>query len=131
MRPHLDQRLEAVRIRRGRFGSDASYGLNGAFAFTGPVGMRLRVIASDGMDPVAQGWEHVSVSCEHSNRCPNWPEMCFVKDLFWDETETVLQFHPARSNYVNHHPTTLHLWRHRSWVIMPFAVPPSILVGPK
>jgi len=27
--------------------------------------------------------EHVSVSLE--KHCPNWQEMYFVKDLFWDE----------------------------------------------
>ena len=54
-------------------------------------------------------WEHVSVSLPH--RCPTWVEMCYVKDLFWLPTETVIQFHPSRLRYVNAHPTCLHLWR--------------------
>jgi hypothetical protein len=54
-------------------------------------------------------WDHVSVST--SNRCPNWDEMCFVKDLFFDEKETVVQFHPKKSEYVNRMPYCLHLWR--------------------
>jgi hypothetical protein len=47
----------------------------------------LRVIASDG-----KGWEHISVSLP--NRCPNWREMCFIKSLFWDEEDVVIQYHP-------------------------------------
>lgn len=54
-------------------------------------------------------WEHVSVSLP--NRCPTWEEMCFIKDLFWDEDETVIQFHPPKKNYVNEHKFCLHLWK--------------------
>jgi hypothetical protein len=64
----------------------------------------LQVIASDG-----QGWKHVSVSLPH--RCPHWREMCFSKDLFWDEEDVGIQSHPAKSEYVNLHDTCLHLWR--------------------
>ncbi|TXH71415.1 MAG: hypothetical protein E6Q83_03625 [Thiothrix sp.] len=53
----------------------------------------LKVIAS-----VEEGWEHVSVSL--GNRCPTW-----------DEEDMVIQFHPAKSEYVNLHPHALHLWR--------------------
>jgi hypothetical protein len=119
--------MEARRIVVGPWASFLNDGANGAFAVMGPTGGWLHIIASDGTDPVAQGWEHVSVSCA-SKRCPNWEEMCWVKDLFWDEEETVIQFHPPRSEYVNHHPTTLHLWRNRTSAI---ATPPAILVGPK
>ncbi len=55
------------------------------------------------------GWEHVSVS--HSHRCPTWEEMCRVKDMFWNEDECVVQYHPPKSEYVNNHPYCLHLWR--------------------
>jgi hypothetical protein len=123
----MSKLVETCRILTGPLGSDPSYGANGAFEIIGPMGAALYVIASDGVDPVTEGWEHVSVSLS-SKRCPNWPEMCFVKDLFWSDEETVIQFHPARSEYVNLHPTTLHLWRHR---LNPIATPPSILVGPK
>lgn len=44
------------------------------------------------------GWEHVSVSLPR--RCPTWDEMCLIKDIFWDEEECVVQFHPPRSQYV-------------------------------
>lgn len=54
-------------------------------------------------------WDHVSVSL--INRCPNWPEMCAIKNLFWDEEECVMQLHPAKSKYINNHPYVLHLWK--------------------
>jgi hypothetical protein len=128
MRKTLDVNMEAARVKLGPWGSLSSDGLNGAFMVMGPKGAELRIIASSGQDPEAGGWEHVSVSCASMHRCPNWPEMCWVKDQFWDEEETVIQFHPPRSEYVNHHPTTLHLWRSRTSAIV---TPPAILVGPK
>jgi hypothetical protein len=68
---------------------------------------KLRIIFSDGM-----GWDHVSVSL--ATRCPTWEEMCWVKDVFFDDHEVVMQLHPAKSNYVNQHPFCLHLWRPQS-----------------
>jgi len=56
-----------------------------------------------------RGWEHVSVS--YPMRCPTWEEMCFIKNIFWDEKETVIQFHPKKTNYVNTHKYCLHLWK--------------------
>lgn len=88
----------------------------------------LRVLASDGegwpYEPPP--WEHVSVSL--ADRCPTWEEMCFVKNLFWEPHEEVVQFHPAKSDYVNFHPHTLHLWKP---VGVKFLMPPSETVGPK
>lgn len=55
------------------------------------------------------GWDHVSVS--YSNRCPTWDEMCQVKDLFFYPEETCVEYHPARSEYVNVMPYCLHIWR--------------------
>lgn len=55
------------------------------------------------------GWDHVSVS--YRNRCLTWEEMCQVKDIFFDEEETVVQYHPKKSEYVNLHPYVLHLWK--------------------
>lgn len=84
----------------------------------------LRIVSSaaEAGDTLADGWEHVSVSTER--RIPNWTEMCFVKNLFWDEEDCVVQFHPPASRYVNRHPYCLHLWRHAS-----FPLPPMYLVG--
>lgn len=67
------------------------------------------LIMSSGSQPDASDWEHVSVSC--ADRCPTWDEMCAVKDLFWTGEETVVQFHPRKSRYKNHHEFCLHLWR--------------------
>lgn len=55
------------------------------------------------------GWEHVSVSLP--KRTPTWAEMCFVKDLFFEEGETVIQLHPPKSQHINIHEFCLHLWR--------------------
>ena len=69
------------------------------------------------------GWEHVSVS--FNRRCPTWAEMCKVKDMFWPEDETVVQYHPKKKNYVNVHEYCLHLWRKKG---VDFEEPPTMLV---
>lgn len=92
------------RIRTGFMGSNDDYGNNGAFMIHAIGDEVLHVIASDG-----GGWEHVSVSAQA--RCPTWEEMCFIKDLFWDAEDTVVQFHPKKSEYVNTHSNCLHLWK--------------------
>lgn len=109
------------RIRTGRLASEDSIGNAGAFAIKLRNSQLVFVIASDAM-----GWEHVSVS--RLDSCPTWDEMCQIKAMFWDEEDCVIQFHPARSDYVNNHPNCLHLWRPTD-VEMP--VPPSIMVGLK
>jgi hypothetical protein len=116
--------LQANRIREGQYGSDESYGLAGAFRLAHPGGALLLVISS-GTD-AESGWEHVSVSAE--KRTPTWDEMCWIKDLFWNEHETVVQYHPPKSEYVNFHPHCLHLWRSMT---MSIPLPPVLLVGPK
>ncbi len=118
---------ECSRILNGPLRSDATMGNNGAF-FLAPkiAGRELWVIASDGM-----GWEHVSVHvANRANKLfmPTWDEMCYVKGLFWDAEDVVMQLHPAASHWVNNHPTTLHLWRPTAQAI---PTPPDILVGIK
>ena len=54
--------------------------------------------------------------------------MCFVKDLFWDEEEMVMQLHPPKSKWINNHPYCLHLWRPTKETI---PAPPQIAVGLK
>jgi hypothetical protein len=124
VRTILPEKLEFGRITSGHFGSPHGSGPFGAFFVQGPQGQELKIIAS-GAHPISEGWEHVSISCP--NRCPNWIEMCFVKDLFWQAEECVIQFHPPKSEYINCHPYCLHLWK------PPFELPlpPSILIGPK
>lgn len=111
--------------------SDAREGNNGAFLVVGPVDIQLLCIASDGRYWKEGGmpgpvWEHVS--CSTPKRAPNWAEMCFVKDLFWDEDDCVVQYHPPKADYVNCHPYCLHLWRPEG-VELPR--PPWQAVGPK
>lgn len=96
MRKTIDPELSQARMRTGYFASDDSFGLQGAYHLHGPCGTDLKVIACDGTDAEARGWEHVSVSVRH--RTPNWTEMCWVKDLFWEDDETVIQFHPRKSD---------------------------------
>ncbi len=94
------------RIKTGQLGSTDDYGNNGAFSVRFKNACAFNVIAADG-----DGWEHVSVSIPGQRRCPPWEEMCRIKDLFWDEGDLVIQYHPPKSDYVNNHPYTLHLWR--------------------
>lgn len=90
-------------------------------------GRILKVMASSGSDEIP--WEHVSVSlADQQTKCPSWDEMCIVKDLFWDAEELVVQYHPPKSQYVNHHSACLHMWRHKTQEI---PIPETYLVGPR
>lgn len=109
---------EQYRMKSGPLASNESFGNNGAFLIPFES-YELMVIASDG-----GGWEHVSVSLP--TRDPSWKQMCFIKDLFWDEDECVVQYHPPRSEYVNEHDHCLHLWKPQNEVL---PVPTSIFVG--
>lgn len=98
----------------GPWNSTAADGNNGAFFIPGPCCRNLKVIASDGSHWAEAGysappWEHVSVSLP--NRTPNWAEMSFIKGLFWNKEDCIIQFHPPESKYVNFHDYCLHLWR--------------------
>lgn len=102
--------------------SEDEDGNNGFFILPASLAKRrpqIAVQASDG-----GGWEHVSVST--ATRCPTWTEMCAIKDMFWDQEDCVIQFHPAKSQYVNMHPYCLHLWRPTEAVL---PIPPAIFVG--
>lgn len=101
----------------------------------------LRCIASDGSDwdklitlgIIAEGtpaWEHVSVSPQPgaADRCPTWEEMCYVRELFWEPEDRVVQYHPPESEYVNNARNCLHLWRP---IGVEFPHPPSLCVGIK
>ena len=122
---HVSAQLEPYRFRRGVWGSNPGDDF-GAFKIPGPEGTDLMIIASPGDVNEDILWEHVSVSTK--TRCPHWREMCFVKDLFWDEEETVMQLHPPKSTWINNHNFCLHLWRPLDSVI---PLPPGIAVGMK
>lgn len=94
---------------------------NGVFVIPMESREKAQVIASD-----AFGWEHVSISFR--DRCPTWEEMCFIKNLFWDAEDLVIQIHPPASEYVNNHPYCLHLFRKVDTNDF-CETPPSILVG--
>ena len=74
------------------------------------------------------GWEHVSVCPYKRSYIPSWNDMCELKDMFFRENETVVQYHPAKSEYVNNMPNCLHLWRPLEAEL---PTPPSIMVGIK
>lgn len=111
---------EKYRLKDGPLRSDESFGNNGVFIIPFENNV-LSVIASDG-----QCWEHVSVSL--GDRVPNWKEMCFIKNLFWNDDECVVQYHPSKDVYINNHNYCLHLWKP---LCEKLPIPPSILVGMK
>lgn len=78
---------------------------NGIFIVS-VCGKSFYVVASTG-----GGWEHVSVSPVKGKNCPTWTQMCAIKDMFFEEEEVVIQYHPAKSQYVNICNNCLHLWR--------------------
>lgn len=115
MRKAFPEIVERGRVLLGHYGScnDDPYG---AFNLIGPCGIMLRVLATDGEGGVLpEVWEHVSVSTER--RPPNWQEMSWIKELFFEDEDCVMQLHPPKSQYINCHPFTLHLWRPRDLTI--------------
>jgi len=121
----ISPELEKGRFNHGAFASPrgAPYGV---FQIQGPCGMMMTIVATPGyVDtdyPGSEDWEHVSVS---GRRIPNWEEMCFVRKLFWEEEDWIVQFHPPKTEYVNNHTRCLHLWRYKG----KFPTPASTLVG--
>jgi hypothetical protein len=95
-----------------------------------PTGADLLVIACDGRlsreeHGDSHAWDHVSVSAH--NRTPNWAEMAFVKSVFWDDGECVMELHVPATEHINYHPHVLHLWMP---LLVPIPRPPGEMVGP-
>jgi hypothetical protein len=92
---------------------------------------KFEIIATDGKECRADlepDWEHVSVKVRDVNgltRLPGWAEMDYLKSLFWEESEVVVQYHINGPNKINLSPHVLHLWRHAT---LPFPTPPQIFV---
>lgn len=116
-------------VEKSRVAGEKNSGPHGAFEMTtGPTGMALRVIASDGRDWNEAGlegepWEHVSVSLRM--RTPTWAELEFVKHAFWKDDETVIQLHVPKAKHINVHRFVLHLWRP---TVSAIPLPPKITV---
>lgn len=110
----IPNNLEAHRVCAGPYAS-RPHDPYGAFdRVPGPCGEKLTFVVSDGLYKSDRygGWEHVSVSIAKIGkaRLPNWLEMSFAKDLFWQAEDCVVQFHPPKSEYVSNY-RVLHLWR--------------------
>ena len=116
------EHLEKYRVINGPMPSERGSGANGIFLIPHRryAKERYQIIASDGM-----GWEHVSVTYYKKNKTPNWDDMCYIKDLFWGEEETVLQYHTPKSTRASNQ-NALHLWRPTGKEV---PMPPTILVG--
>jgi len=121
----MDTKLEKYRVKSGTWKTQEG---DDKGMFFIPVkahelaGAKLQVLSSPFNSET--GWQHVSVSLP--NRCPTWNEMSRIKKMFWGEDETVIQFHPKKSEYVNNHPHCLHLWKK---VGGEHELPPSLLTG--
>ena len=116
--------LEQYRDRKSELSFYGTHGDStcGCFLLPSPIdGAKMAVVASAG-----GGWDHVSAS--RANRCPNWPEMEYVKRLFFKDDETAMQLHVPPGDHINMHPYTLHLWRPQQAEI---PRPPGWMVGPK
>lgn len=83
---------------------------------------KASLIVSDG-----GGWEHASI-VPMRKVTPSWDDMCFLKELIWEDDEAVVQIHPPKDEYVNNVSNCLHLWR---CIDKEMPLPPSIFVGVK
>lgn len=106
--------LEPYRVLEGP-GRSSRLDLFGMFILPLSKGNeQVEILADNG---TTTGWEHVSVKARRKNgknsqtATPHWDIMRLTKELFWEPHETVIQYHPAESDYVNKHPSVLHLWR--------------------
>ena len=70
------------------------------------------------------GWEHLSVSTP--NKIPTWEQMCRMKDIFWNDDEVCIEYHPKKSEYVNNHSYCLHIWKP---IDKEIPTPPTEFVG--
>lgn len=114
------KKIDEIRKTRNLFIEAETFndGMGGHY-YDSVSGKRLNFIFSYQL-----GWEHLSVSMP--SKTPSWDQMCKMKDIFWNDDETCVQFHPKKEDYVNNHPHCLHIWKP---VNEKLPIPPSILVG--
>ena len=75
--------------------------------YTDPVTRKTwKFVFSD--DPT---FEHLSVSSH--NKTPDWDTMCKLKEIFFQDEEECVEFHPKKSEYLNLHEHCLHIWRYK------------------
>jgi len=117
MRKNLPEKYEIRRINHPRYATPDYGDIQGFFAIPFK-NKQLHVMSGCG-----DGWDHVSVSLKH--RCPTWDEMCFIKKIFWEPNETVIQFHPSIDVYKNLHKYCLHLWKPHNEIIL---LPPGDMI---
>ena len=133
MRTEVPKELELARIRKGPLASDESYGLQGYFTlYVGqhPAGFdTIYCIQSSNR----HGWDHVScyaIYFDYENnkraRIMGWMEMEYIRSLFFEDDEWVIQYSPPREKRVNVHPYVLHMWRPHDGEL---ATPPQWMVG--
>lgn len=99
----------------------------GAFMAESPTraGYMLLIMAAPGgvitnnitLKPIETKWDHVSIHASvnltgtERNTTPTWEEMDYVKGLFWDPGDVVMQLHVNDGRKIDIHKYTLHLWR--------------------
>lgn len=102
--------LEEYRVQNAKLISISFYGgdrkYNGVFRVRLKTYRWFNVIATNG-----GGWDHVSVSPYNHARTPTWEEMCEIKEMFFEDEEEVVEYHPKKSEYVNISKHCLHMWR--------------------
>lgn len=126
MKP-LPENYRLTRSKHPQLNTTAADGNNGAFIIPHHriADYQYTVVISD-----RGGWEHVSVTLSSGKRtvkrCPTWEEMCFIKNLFFEPTDCVVQFHPPESEWISNHEYCLHLWKYTD---REFPQPPAVMVG--
>jgi hypothetical protein len=103
MKANLPAKFEKYRYDHPNYKIAPAGSIEGSF-FIKYKNKTLAVISGCG-----DGWDHVSISLQH--RIPTWPEMAYIKDIFFEPDELVIQFHPPKEKYVNLCKRSLHLWR--------------------
>ncbi len=112
------------RSKAGLLSSSVLNGNNGIFVIP-RNGVRLLCVVSDQL-----GWDHISVTVKTKKmtqikRCPTWDELSFLKDLFFEPEEVVVQLHVPDADHISVHDYCLHLWRKQG---QEHPLPPSLMV---